>query len=81
MSVYILPLTVGAVLFYGLIKKVPLLEAMTSGVKQGLRTCAAILPPVLVMLTVVRMFEASGGLDTTASLLGRAFSVFGFPAG
>ena len=74
------PLTVGGVLLWGLIRRVDVAEDFTAGAKEGLRTAAELLPMLVLMMTVVGMFTASGAAELLAKLLSPLAERAGFPA-
>lgn len=80
MSSYIVPMAMGAIVLYGLFKKVNIYEAMVAGAKQGLKVCVGIFPAVLVMLVLITMLRASGAVDLIARLLGPVTEPLGIPA-
>ena len=49
------------------------------GAKQGMKTCVEILPVLIILITAVKMFSASGALDVICNLLGNGLSKVGFP--
>ena len=53
--------------------------ALTDGAAGGLRLLLTIVPSLIVLLTAVNMFRASGTLDALAVLLAPVFSVLGLP--
>ena len=49
LSKYIIPVVAAAVLVYGAIKKVDVFSAFCEGAKEGLMTCAEILPALVLL--------------------------------
>ena len=54
-------------------------DLLLQGGAEGLRTAAAILPALVVLLTAVQMLKASGAVDLLGNLLSPVFSVVGIP--
>lgn len=68
-SSYILPGIIGFILIYGVIKRIDVFEAFVEGAKEGLDTSVKILPALIILMTAVGMFKASGGLDIISHAL------------
>ena len=64
----------------GALRGVDTLEAMTSGVADGLGVLLRIFPSLVALLTAVYMLRASGALDALTSLLSPVFNALGIPA-
>jgi len=79
MTDYIVPVTVLAILMYGLAKGVNVYEAITDGIREGLKTCAGIFPAVLVMMTAVAMLRAGGAVEVLAHSAGPLMAKLGVP--
>lgn len=73
------PLAVAGILLTGLLHKVNLLSAFAAGAKQGLKTAAGMIPPLVLFLAVLGMFEASGCLDALCWALKPLAGVLGIP--
>lgn len=80
LSKYIIPVVAAAVLVYGAIKKVDVFSAFCEGAKEGLMTCAEILPALVLLLVCIGMFRASGAVDALTALLSPLCRAVGFPA-
>ena len=76
---FLLPAAVAAVLIFGLARRVPLFSSFTAGAKGGLRACAAVLPPLVGLVTAVRMLQASGALDLFSTAAAPLAGALGFP--
>lgn len=68
-----------AVLIYAHIKGVKVTEAFSEGVSEGLATVKNIFPLLLMVLTAINMFKASGGMDVLVYLAQPLASFVGFP--
>ncbi|HIV19030.1 MAG TPA: spore maturation protein [Candidatus Merdivicinus intestinigallinarum] len=73
------PLAVAGILLAGLLRKVNLLDAFAAGAKQGLKTAAGMVPPLVLFLVVLGMFEASGCLDALCWALKPLAGLLGIP--
>ena len=50
------------------------------GTKQGMQTCIDILPTLVMLLTAVGMFSASGAKDILVSIVEKPANLFGIPS-
>ncbi len=73
------PLAVAGILLYGLLHGTDLFTAFAEGAKKGLQTAAAMLPPLVLFLAILGMFEASGALDALCGALRPAAKALGIP--
>lgn len=78
-SDFFAPCLIAAVFIWGIIKKVNVTEEFTEGAKENLRTAAAILPSLILLMTAVGMFTASGASEIIAKLISPVTSALGFP--
>ncbi|MBQ3417439.1 MAG: spore maturation protein [Ruminococcus sp.] len=76
---YIIPVLIGAVVLYGVIKKVNVFESFRNGAKEGLMTLYAIAPVMIGLLLAVGMVRASGALDFLTEKLRPLFEKLGYP--
>ena len=60
-------------------KKVNIFSAMTDGAMDGLKTTVKILPPLVVLLSVVGFLRASGAADIISRALTPIFTFLGIP--
>lgn len=79
MTSYIVPGVIVFIMLYGLIKKVDVFDVFIEGAKEGLTTSIKILPALILLMTCVGMFKASGGLDILSSALEPITSFFHIP--
>lgn len=77
---YILLLLIAGVFVTAVIKKVDILSAFTTGVKEGLRTVARIFPILMLVLTAVNMFRFSGAMEMVIKLISPVTNVVGIPS-
>ncbi|GHV09554.1 spore maturation protein [Clostridia bacterium] len=79
----ILNLVVPAILLgvgaYALYKGVDVFGALVDGAKEGLRVVARIVPPLIILLSVIAMLRASGALDLATEFLRPACVWLGIP--
>ncbi|TNF92187.1 MAG: spore maturation protein [Gammaproteobacteria bacterium] len=79
-GVIILPLLIGSIIAYGLVKRVPVYETFIEGAREGFDIAVRIIPYLVAILFAIAMFRASGAMDTLMVVLGPVFSAIGFPA-
>ncbi len=75
----ILPILALFVLGYGLIQKAPVFALFGQGVREGLQVCLQIFPTLLLMLSALSVFRASGGLDLLVSFLTPLCQILSLP--
>lgn len=76
----IVPLMTVALLIYASFKKVDVFGAFCEGAAEGLKTCADILPALVLLLVCIGMFRASGAVDALTSLLKPLCDLVKFPS-
>lgn len=64
---------------FALCRRTELYQALTDGIRDGLKVVYKIFPPVAAMLTAVYMFRASGALEIFTDLLRPTFAALGIP--
>lgn len=67
-------------LIYAAIKRVDVFEAFCEGASDGLKTCADILPALVLLLVCIGMFRASGAVEALTGLLKPFCAAVGFPS-
>lgn len=72
-------LSVVGILLFGLLKKVPVFSAFTDGAKDGMRTCASLLPTLLGLFVAVQMLKDSGALELFAKAVAPFMQALGLP--
>ena len=80
MTNYIVPTVICGILLYGLYRGVDLYDALTSGMREGLKVCANIFPAVLTMLVVITMVRGSGAIDLLSHFLAPVLEPLGMPS-
>jgi spore maturation protein B len=78
-GVIILPLLIGGIISYGLIRRVPVYEVFIEGAREGFEIAVRIIPYLVAILFAIAMFRASGAMDAMMVTLGPIFSALGFP--
>ncbi len=76
----VLPLAIAAVVITALVKKTDIIGAFTEGARDGMKATAGILPVLMLMLTAIGVFRASGGMDILVWLLSPVANIIGMPA-
>lgn len=72
------PLIILVILLLGIIKRVSVTEEFIDGAKEGLKTALSILPTLVLLMTAVGMFTASGTAELISSRLSAVLQVLGF---
>lgn len=75
----IIPIIIGGVVFYGVVKKVKVYECFIEGAKDGINVCLRIFPYLLAMLIAVNCFKASGAMEYFIRLVKPAVNLVGIP--
>jgi Uncharacterized membrane protein len=76
----IIPIIVGMVTLYGILKGVKVYECFVEGAKDGISICIRIFPYLLAMLVAVGVFRASGALGVFTAAMTPIVSHIGLPA-
>ncbi len=79
LSDIIIPALFAAVMLIGLFRKVDVFSAFCEGASEGLRTCADILPALVLLICFIGMLEASGAVDALTALLTPLCRAVSFP--
>ncbi|MBQ3054582.1 MAG: spore maturation protein [Oscillospiraceae bacterium] len=79
MSELIVPLILCGVGAFALVRRCDLYPALVRGAAEGLTTAKKILPPVVVLLSAVYLFRASGAMDVLVRLLSPILTPLGIP--
>lgn len=80
MTDYVVPIIVVGVVLYAALKKVDVFDAFCEGAVEGLKTCADILPALVLLLVCIGMFSAGGAVDALTNLLKPLCRAVGFPS-
>ena len=79
-STWMLPTLVATLVLYGWVRGLRVYDSMVDGAKQGFQVAIRIIPYLVVILVVVGMFRASGGIDLIVGLLSPFTAFIGLPA-
>ena len=79
MTDYIVPVILLATSLLALRKKENVYDHLLEGAADGLKLLASILPSLILLLTAVHMFRASGAVEMRTDLITPLFSFFGIP--
>ena len=66
----LVPIIIGAVALWGMVRKVDVYSALIAGAEEGLGVLIRIVPALVGLLTAVYMLRASGALELAAQALG-----------
>lgn len=75
----IIPILIGLVTLYGILKGVKVYECFVEGAKDGINICLRIFPYLLAMLLAVGVFRASKALDYFTALMAPVVGLIGLP--
>lgn len=75
----VVPCLVAGILLIGLIRNVDVFSVFCEGAADGLKTCADILPALVLLIMFIGMLQASGIVEALTSLLQPLCSAVGFP--
>ncbi len=78
-GVYVVPVSIILIIIFGIVRRVPLFEAFTSGAKEGIASTFAIAPSLIGLITAVDMLRASGFFELLSDLLNPITNALGFP--
>lgn len=79
MSGAIVPALMTAVLLWGTVKKKDVSSCFAEGAQENLRTAVSLVPTLVLMMTAVGMFTASGAAELMAGALSPLLRRIGFP--
>ena len=74
-----IPAIIFSIVFYGLLKKIPVFDVFTSGVEKGFRTVLHIAPTLIGLMMAVAALRASGVLEYLTASLKPLGAVLHFP--
>lgn len=79
MTDIVVPCIVALILLIGFIRKVDVFSVFCEGAAEGLKTCADILPALVLLIVFIGMLQASGAIEALTSLLQPLCSTVSFP--
>ena len=78
-SILFLPILITIILVYGIIKKTPIYDVFIEGAREGLRTCADILPFIIGIFIAIESLTSSGAMDFIEKTSKPVFDFLGIP--
>ncbi|WP_409289048.1 spore maturation protein [Peribacillus sp. SCS-37] len=79
-SLWIIPVLIGSILLYAMLKKTPSYESFVEGGKEGIGMAFSIIPFLVGMLAAISIFRASGAMDALVGLVRPMFNLIGVPS-
>ncbi|MBZ5750398.1 MULTISPECIES: spore maturation protein [Metabacillus] len=79
-SLWLMPVIIGAILIYGTFKKVPTYETFVEGGKEGITISFSIIPYLVGMMVAISIFRASGALEFLMNIMKPMLEVLNIPA-
>lgn len=79
MTDIIVPCIVAAILLVGFIRKIDVFSVFCEGAAEGLKTCADILPALVLLIVFIGMLQASGAIEALTALLQPLCDTVSFP--
>lgn len=76
----IIPIIIGIIIIYGMLKGVKVYECFVEGAKDGIGICIKIFPYLLAMIVAVTIFRAAGAMDYFITIVKPAVKFIGLPA-
>lgn len=76
---FIIPSVIAFVFIYGVINGVDVFDEFIKGAKDNLKTAVDIMPALIILMTTVGMFNASGALDVLTWAVSPITDALGFP--
>ena len=78
-AVWAIPLLTAGILLAGLLKGTDLLSAFAKGAARGLESARSLLPSLILFMTAIGMFRASGALEVLSYALRPLAKAVGLP--
>lgn len=79
-SLWLMPVIIGAILIYGTFKKVPTYETFVEGGKEGITISFSIIPYLVGMMVAISIFRASGALEFLMNIMKPMLEALNIPA-
>lgn len=76
---FVMPVFAGAVVIFGLIKRVPVFDVFLKGAKEGIQLLYSIAPTIMGLVFAVDLLRSSGAIDAICSFVEPAAQFLGFP--
>lgn len=75
----LIPVIITGILICGVVRRVNIAEEFAEGAKENLVTAVEIFPMLILLMTAVGMFSASGAAKTIAEIISPVTNFLGFP--
>lgn len=75
----IIPIIIGIIIIYGMIKGVKVYECFVEGAKDGISICIKIFPYLLAMIVAVTIFRKAGAMDYFIAIVKPVVKIIGLP--
>lgn len=75
----IVPISVGFILFFGMIKRTKIFDAFIEGAIEGMHTLYMIIPTITGLVVAVEMLQKSGAIDLVCKMAEPLADFFNFP--
>lgn len=79
LSDFVLPILIGGILFYGMIKRVDIYAEFIEGALEGVKSAVKILPYIIAIIFAINLFIQSGAESFIVKILTPITSLVGFP--
>lgn len=79
LSISMVPLIIGFIIIYGMLRGVKVYECFVEGAKDGLRICTRIFPYLLAMIVAVSVFRESGAMNYFIRIVSPVANLIGLP--
>ncbi len=79
-SVWAVPVLLGVIPLYGLVRGIPVYEVFVEGAEEGFKMAVMMIPFIVGILVALSVFEASGALDWVIARLSGPLGLLGVPA-
>ena len=76
---YFMPVFIAAAVVFGLVKRVPIFDAFSSGARDGISTLISIAPTMAGLIVSVSMLRASGAIEMLCGVISPLAAAVGFP--
>lgn len=76
---WFLPVFVGFIVLFGLIKGVPVFNCFTEGAKNGINTFISLMPSLVGLMTAISLLNASGGIEMLENIFMPVAALMSFP--
>ncbi len=78
--IYLIPITILATLFLGIVKKVSIFDSFIDGTKATTTLLKSLIPYLVAIFIAIELFRASGLSQKLADILAYPFSLIGVPS-